>query len=239
MRMRKPLTITVLIALLGLSGLYAQQESITEYLAECQRKYGNDADLVNGEKYYYPYRQSEGTPFFFDEPRSSVITIREKEFAGQMLRYDILNQKLILDFKDIYGANSSLVLRNEWVEAFAFGEKIFVRMEGPEGVPGYYQLVTDGAIRCVYKWSKGQQLNLNSGVQSYYFTDASRDSYLVIGETFYAYRNNRSFLKAFDPELQKTVKQFMKQTKVKVNKASDSQIRHLVQYCNSLSNEDS
>jgi len=239
MRMRRTLTITVLIALLGLSGLYAQQQSITDYLAECLRKYGNDADLVNGEKYYYPYRQSEGTPFFFDEARSAVIRIKEKEFAGQQLRYDVFNQKLILDFMDIYGANSSLVLRDDWVEGFAFGEKVFVRMEGPGGVAGFYQLVTDGAIKCVYKWSKGQQLNLNSGVQSFYFTDASKDAYLVIGETFHAYRSNKSFLKAFDPELQKTVKQFMKQAKMKVNKASDSQIRHLVQYCNSLSNEDS
>ncbi|MEA3460359.1 MAG: hypothetical protein U9R49_00680 [Bacteroidota bacterium] len=237
--MRRPLTITVLTALLGLSGLYAQQESITDYLAECERKYGNDADLVNGEKYYYPYRQSEGTPFFFDDPHSSVIKIREKEFAGQLLRYDIFNQKLILDFMDIYGANSSLVLRNEWVEAFAFGEKNFIRMQGPEGETGFYQLVTNGTIKCVYKWSKDQLLNLTSGVQSYYFTDATKDSYLVIGGTYYAYRNNRTFLKAFNPELQKTVKQFMKQSRVKVNKAPDSQMRHLVHYCNSLSNEDS
>ena len=44
--MRKTLTITVLTALLGLSSLYSQQLSITEYLAECERKYGSDADLV-------------------------------------------------------------------------------------------------------------------------------------------------------------------------------------------------
>ena len=41
-----------MMALLGLPLLYAQQASLTNYLAECERKYGNDADLVNGEKYY-------------------------------------------------------------------------------------------------------------------------------------------------------------------------------------------
>lgn len=239
MYMRKPLTITVLAALLGLSNLYAQQASITEYLAECERKYGSDADLVNGEKYFYPYRQSEGDPFFFSDSRSAVIHIHDKEFAGQQLRYDVFNQKLILDFQDIYGASSSLVLRSEWVETFAFEEQNFVRMDGPEGEPEYFQLVSSGHISCVYKWSKAHVLNLNSGVQSYYFTESTKESYLVIEGKFYPYRSNKAFLKAFDPELQKSVKQFMKQAKLKVKKVPDVQIRHLVEYCNSLYNEDS
>ncbi len=232
--MRRTLTIAVLAALLGLSNLCAQQASIADYLAECERKYGSDADLVNGEKYFYPYRQSQGDPFFYSESRNAVILIHDKEFAGQQLRYDIFNQQLILDFQDIYGASSSLVLRSEWVEAFAFEIQNFVRMKGPEGNPEFFQMVSEGDISCVYRWSKNQQLNLGSGVQSYYFTKATKESYLVIGGKFYSYRSNKAFIKAFGPELQKSVKQFMKETKVKVNKAPDMQIRHLVEYCNSL-----
>lgn len=239
MRMRTPLIITVVVVLLGLPKLNAQQIAITDYLAECERKYGSDADLVNGEKYYYPYRQSQGDPFFFSESRSAVILIHNKEFEGQQLRYDVFNQKLILDFKDIYGSTSSLVLRNEWVEAFAFENQKFIRMDDPEGEPGFFQLVAGGHVSCIYEWSKDQLLNLNSGVQSYYFTEPKKESYLVIGGQFYPYRSNKSFLKAFDPERQKTVKQFMKQTKIKVNKAPDSQIRHIVEYCNTLFHEDS
>lgn len=239
MCMRKPLTITVLAALLGLSGLRAQQLSITDYLAECERKYGSDADLVNGEKYYYPYRQSDGNPFFFSESRPAKIRIHNKEFEGQQLRYDVFNQKLILDFKDIYGSTSSLVLRDEWVESFAFENQNFLRMKGPEGKSGYYQIVAGGYVKCVYAWSKDHLLNLNSGVQSYYFTEPIKDSYLVIDGQFYPFRSNKSFLKAFDPERQKTVKQFMKQSGVKLNKAPDSQVRHIVEYCNSLFHEDS
>jgi len=237
--MRRSLTISVLATILGLSNLLAQQSSITDYLAECERKYGSDADLVNGEKYFYPYRQSQGDPFFFSDSRSAVIRIHGKEFADQQLRYDVFNQKLILDFQDIYGASSSLVMRSEWVESFAFGEQEFVRMNGPDGEPEFFQLVTNGQISCIYRWSKDQLLNLTSGVQSYYFTEPIKESYLVIEGKFYSYRSNRAFLKVFDPELQKIIKQFMKQAKVKVNKAPDSQVRHLVEYCNSLYHEDS
>lgn len=239
MSMRKPLAVAVLMALLGLSGLYAQQSSLSEYLAECERKYGEDPDLVNGEKYYYPYRQSQGDPFFFSDSRRARILIHEKEFEGQLLRYDVFKQKLILDFLDIYGSTSSLVLRNEWVEEFAFENHKFIRMDGPEGEPGFFQLVAAGHVNCIYQWSKNHLLNLNSGVQSYYFTDPVKRSYLLIDGQFYPYKNNSSFLKAFDPEVQKMVKQFMKQSRVKVKKAPDSQIRHVLEYCNSLFHEDS
>jgi hypothetical protein len=237
--MRKSLTITMLIALFGLSGLYSQQISINDYLSECEKKYGKDADLVNGEKYFYPYRQADGDPFIYAESRSAVITIHEKEFQGQLLRYDIFNQKLVLDFKDLYGATSSLVLRNEWVESFVFENSHFMKMQGPDGNTGFFQIVTDGPVACVYKWSKSYLLNLTSGMQSYYFTEPMKESFLLIGGRFYSYRSNGTFLKVFDTEDQKLIRQFLRQSKIKVKNAPDSQIRHLVGYCNSLSHEDS
>ncbi len=78
---------------------------------------------LTGRNIFIPITQSEGDPFFFSEPRSAVIRIHEKEFEGQLLRYDVFNQKLILDFKDIYGATPAwfsemnglnhLLLRNQ------------------------------------------------------------------------------------------------------------------------------
>lgn len=238
MRMRKSLTFTLLLAFSGLTQILAQQLSITDYLAECERKYGSDTDLVNGEKYFYPYRNVMGNPFFFENSRKAVITIHEKEFDDQMLRYDIYNQKLILDYKDLYGASSSLVLRNEWVESFSFDDQRFVKMDGPDGKAGFFQVVNDGPITCVYRWSKNYQLNLTSGVQSYYFTEPVKEAYLVIDGHFHPYRNNSTFIKAFDTDTQKQIKQFMRQSRIKVKRAPDPQIRHLVEYCNSLSNED-
>ena len=240
MRMRKPLTIVLLLMAFGwLSDIKAQQQSITEYLAECERKYGSDANLVNGEKYFYPYTRSEGDPFFFSEPRQVAIRVHEKEFAGQQVRYDIFNQEVILDINNIYGGITSLVLRNEWVESFSFESHEFKKINGPGGKASYYQVIVDGPISCVYSWSKEYLMNLNSGVQSYYFTEAQKKSFLVINNTFFPYRNNKTFLKAFDSGQQKTIKLFMRQSKVKVNKSPDWQMRHLIEYCNTLSHEDS
>jgi hypothetical protein len=239
MYLRKNFILALFFLLPGLLNLCAQDLSITEYLSECERKYGSDADLVNGVKYYYPYRQSQGDPFFFSEARAAIITIQNKEFEGQQLRYDLFDQRLILDYKDIYGASSSLILRNEWVESFAFENHRFSKLQGPEGEECFFQVVSNGPISCVYKWNKSHLLNLASGVQSYYFTEAVKEPFLLIEGRFYPYRNNRTFLRVFKPDIQKTLKQFMSQGKINVKKASDSQVRHLVEYCNSLSNEDS
>ena len=235
--MIRTLTIALALGLLAGVNLFSQQTSITDFLAECARKYGSDADLVNGEKYFYPYAQSLGDPFLFTEPRNASITIHGKEFTGQKLRYDLFNQQLILDYTDLYGASASLVLRNEWVESFAFEDYVFKMMKGPDGKPAFFQVILDGPTACVYKWSKNYLLNLTSGVQSYYFTDPVKVSYLVIGGEFHLYKGNGAFVKVFSPEIQKAIKQFMRQGKIKVKKASDSQMRHLVEYCNSLSHE--
>lgn len=232
-------TLLMLMALGGLSELKAQPQSIMDYLAECERKYGSDANLVNGEKYFYPYGRSDGHPFIFEEAREAVIRIQEKEFDGQLVRYDIFNQQVILDYQDVYGSITSLVLRNEWVESFRFESHFFKRMVGPEGQEAFFQVLVDGPISCVYSWSKDYLLNLNSGVQSYYFTEPLKESFLVIEQEFFPFRNNRTFLKAFESEKQKTIKQFMRQSKIKVKKSPDWQMRHLIEYCNSLSHEES
>ena len=74
-------------------------------------------------------------------------------------------------------------------------------------------------------------------MQSYYFTEAAKKSFLVIDGAFFPYKSNGSFIKVFSADLQKPIKQFMRQEKIKVKTASDSQMRHLVEYCNALSHE--
>lgn len=237
LRMRSPLIILALSCLLGSLELKAQQPSITDFLAQCELKYGSDADLVNGEKYFYPYSQALGNPFFYPEARPAKISIQGKSFEDQLLRYDIFNQKLILDYTNLYGVSASLVLRTEWVEGFSFEGKKFKKLDGPDGKTDFFQLLGQGQIDCVYLWSKKYLLNLNSGEQSYYFTDPVRISYLRMDGLFHPYKGNKAFIKAFNPELRKGLKQFIKQSDINVKTASDAQMRHLLEYCNALSND--
>lgn len=232
--MTKKYTIGILLIFLGVAGMNTWGQSIIEYLAECDMKYGSDADLINGEKYFYPYSQVDGHPFLSFEAQETDLRIREKDFEGQLIKYDIFNQLLVLEFKDLYGSTSSLVLRNEWVESFHLDHQLFINLEGPGGELGFHQVVHQGSISCYYAWSKDYQLNQNSGAQSYYFTDPIKKSFLLVGGEYYPFKNNRTFLKSFSKDQRKAIKLFMNQSKIKVNKSPESQMRHLLEYCNSL-----
>jgi hypothetical protein len=239
MHMKKKMAPVIILILLGFSGGMGYGQSLTEYLEECELKYGSDADLVNGEKYFYPYSSAEGDPFFHTGSDLVTLIVKGKEFPGQSLRYDIYNQLLVLDYKDVYGGTTSLVLRNEWVESFYSGTMLFKGFNDPEGVFGFYQVLMEGRVSCIYKWSKEYQLNLNSGQQNYYFTEGQKSAFLLIEDQFYPFKSTRSFLKAFDEIHQKEVKQFIRQSKINLRNTPDSQMRHLIEFCNSLPHEDS
>ena len=239
MCMRRRISFLIFIVLLCFGGGFAFGQSLTDYLIECERKYGSDVDLVNGEKYFYPFSSSDGDPFFFSGSESSKIRIKGKEFEEQSLRYDIYNNLLVLDYKDVYGGTTSLVLRNEWVESFSLGSFQFKGLTGPEGDLNFFQVIMESRVSCLYRWSKEYQLNLNSGVQNYYFTESKKEAFLYIANEFYSFKSTRSFLQAFNDEDQKAIKQFIRQAKINVKKSTDSQIRHLIEYCNSLPHDDS
>lgn len=218
---------------------WTQEASLVNYLAECERKFGSDADLVNGEKYFYPYSQTDGDPYLGTAGQAADIHIRGKEFLSQDIKYDILNQYLILSYPDLYGATTSIILRNEWVESFSIGSRTFTRIEGPEGNKEFFQEIYRGKVSCYYKWSKEYQLNLSSGVQSYFFTDPKKESFIVVDKKFQQFRNNRSFIKVFSGDQQKAVKNHLRQTRLRVKGSSDHQMFNLVEFCSSLLNETS
>jgi len=223
--------------LTGLIPLAGQEKPLLDYLAEVSGKYGSDADLVNGEKYFYPYSRAEGTPFLYPSQQPARLGIKGKEFTDQKVKYDIYNQQLVLEYTDSYGSFNNLVLRIEWVDYVDFGGMLFKKLTGPEGTDAYLQVIYEGVISCYYRWSKLYQLSLNSGVQNYYFTEPTRESYVYMDGVFVAYRNNRSFLKAFEKTERKRIKQHLKEHKLKVKQASTIQMAGIIEFCESIDNE--
>lgn len=217
--------------------LWSQDRVPAEILAGYEEKYGNDPCLVNGEKYYYPYSRSEGDPFLEPSPKQATLHISGEVFEGQTIRYDIYNQYLVLEYVDAYGATSSLVLRDELVEAFSYEGRLFKKMKGPEGKERFFQVVFEGPVSCYFLWGKEYRLDLRSGTRNYYFTEPERKAYLVMDHRFHSYRNNRSFSRIFGKEYRKLIRQYMRQHQIRIREATGRQMFPLMEYCNSLINE--
>ncbi len=105
--MKRELTFLILMVLLSIAGGRAYGQSLSDYLTDCERKYGSDADLVNGEKYFYPYSSSDGDPFFFSGSESSEIRIKGKDFESydldsfQKIMYKYLNMTPAWSFETL------------------------------------------------------------------------------------------------------------------------------------------
>lgn len=226
------LTLIIFVFIPGLS----IGQSLENYIADLQKIYGSDAALVNGEKYYYPYNSQAGDPFLNRREQKATIWIMDRVFEDQILRYDIYNQYLVLEYEDRFGGNNNLVLRKEWVRSFTLGDRFFRKMEGPEGEAGFFQEIFADSLSCYYYWKKDYLLKLTSGVQSYYFTEPIREAYLLINGHFYHFRNNSGFISTFDKNIRKPVKDYIRQNHVKMKKVSDREMHDLVKYCNTLLN---
>ncbi|HER09811.1 MAG TPA: hypothetical protein ENO20_12970 [Bacteroides sp.] len=229
--------LAAVICFSGYQPLWSQGRSLAAQLEQYDQKYGNDPRLVNGEKYYYPYTRSQGDPFLEPSPRKTTLHIGGNVFEDQEIRYDIYNQLLVLEYKDVYGATSSLVLPGARVEAFSDDRRSFKKMEGPEGKERFFQVIHEGPVSCCYSWKKEYRLDATSGAGDYYFTEPVREAYLVWGHAFYNYRGNRSFNRVFDTENKKLIRQFMRRHHINVRSASESQMQSLMEYCNAITDE--
>lgn len=234
---KKP--IYALLLLLLFSPLRAQetgQDSQDDIRAMAEKKYGLTADLINGEKYYYPYWADSGDPFFpSGENNTASIVIRGKVFENRELRYDICNQIIVLDYTEMSGASASIALRNEWVDQFLLGDKLFMKYLNEDGQEQFAQLIYEGRVSCVYFWEKLYSPDLKNGEMHYKFSDPIRNAAIIrTGETR-PFRSKKSFLKCFPKEQQAGIKSYLREKGVKFKKADDGQMKDLLEFINQAS----
>jgi len=226
------------LLLIKLSALSAQNPSITSYggireLAE--KQYGPDPDLLNGRKYNFIYRSAEGNPFF-EVPGvvSSNIQIKGKLYVDQRIRFDIYNQLIILEFKDVSGARSSIVLNDEVVDYFTLGYLHFKKFSGKDGLERFGQLVYLDSISCIYFWKKDYLSELEDGQRYYRFSGPVRDAVIISGAQIKAYGNKKSFLKCFQKRDRKKIKSRMREERINPRKANVLEMQSLLKYINQL-----
>ncbi len=201
-----------------------------------ESQYGPDLDLLNGRKYNFTYRSARGNPFF-EAPgaNSAAIQIKGKLYENQSIRFDIYQQLLILDFIDLSGGNSSIVLNDEVVDQFTLGEVHFRKFSDKNGLKRFGQVVYLDRISCVYFWKKKYLSELKEEQKNYRFSGPLRDAVIISNGQVRAYKNKSSFLKCFGQGDRKKIKLFMREQLINPRKANDLEMQRLMKYINQLS----
>ena len=231
--------IYALLLLLLFSPLKSQEAGHTSYdeiREDAENKYGPIAELINGEKYYYPYWADSGDPFFLlGESKGATIVIRGEVFENRNIRYDIYNQFIVLDYTDVSGAPASIALRNEWVDEFLIGDRPFKKYPNEDGAIRFAQAVYEGEVSCVYFWEKLYVPDLQNGEKHYKFLDPERNASIIIAGETRPYKSKKSFLKCFPKAQQAGIKSYLREKGVKFKKASDGEMKVLLEFINQSS----
>lgn len=211
----------------GLSG-----DEISNYT---EKQYSPYTALINGEKYYYPYRLAMGNPFFpVNEHNKALVRINERVYENQEIKYDIYNHLVVLEFDDINGASKSIILRNEWLDYFILGNSLFRKFQDEQGSERFGQVIYEGNITCFYFWMKSYQLNTRSGESLYSFSDPIRHSFILINGESRPYTGRHSFLKCFSVKYRPQIKTYLKKNRVRIRRASDADMRLLMEFINQI-----
>ncbi len=206
-----------------------------------------DPILYNGKLYSYSTsNQIKGTPFLFENQNQSDknnvvvgdLKIKNQTYPHLLLNYDIYNQKLVMKFDFPQGGQKIIEVSDAWLQSFSIKKKQFSYLKAPSGDYEIFQNIGSSETQILYYWTKRIEMNSSINDSYYYYVKAQKAMYLRNQNQFLKFTNNRNFTKLLDKRIYKKIKTYLKQNKIKVQKASDTQMLELINFFNSLKPND-
>lgn len=161
-------------------------------------------------------------------------TIRGKTYNNLMLNYDIFNQQLILEYKNIIGAANLIIISDAWLESFSYNGLNFEIISSQDTLKRIFQVLGLGSNRILYYWKKNLKLDGLQGSKNYIFFAEKKEMNLYSDNRVLRFWNNRTFCSLFDSEKKIAIKEFLHKNHVNVKKAPDHSMTELILYCNTL-----
>ncbi len=219
------------IILFFLSGKLVSQDAFQEM----DRVYGLDQLLFNGEKYTYFLPGGTGGNQYLSSADfvAGEVIIRGKRYEGISLNYDIYNQQLLLQYTDETGASNIIGISKAWLESFSLDGRKFISLS-PDKAPVIYQVLGDGPLFILYYWWKDLKLDNSTGGSNFVFSPPKKYQYVLIDDKLRSYGNKRSFISLFDPVHQDEIRNYIKDHRIIMKKASDEAMTELIDYIGKL-----
>ncbi|MCF8225298.1 MAG: hypothetical protein K9J30_05425 [Bacteroidales bacterium] len=211
------------------------EESFFKIYELARERTGDNPLLKNGIYYENLYLNAKGNPFFVaDKFFQGSVTYRNTLYEDVMLKYDIFNQDLIIRHDEENVVTQS-ILSHEFVSEFTINGLIFKNLSMDPSEKGYYQLVADDShLSCFYFWYKSRNESHEGKYKIYVFSDNQKRKYLQIENQLFIYRNNRNFVRSFPEASRSRIKNYLKNNRINVRKADDSQMQELIGFCDPL-----
>lgn len=245
------MTRTVILMLIFFSGLspkysYSQsgnsdinERSAINYVAGIYAEsISEQAGLYDGPEYTgYPYRLSEGIPFFL----SNDLTTGDVHYNGMLyknvpMQYDIVKDELLVQYFDKI---SMISLHSDKVSSFTIFSQPFVRIDTAtarvNNIPsGFYNQIYRGKSEVLVKRSKSSLKSIVSGSLSTVILKQKNDLYILKDGKYYRINNEKSAVSVLDN--MKEVQQPLKQSKIKFRREPEKALVLMVSAYDKLKN---
>jgi len=200
--------------------------------------YGFDPVLYNGRHYrYQPPTGATGNQYLFTSGfEQGCIAVRGKSYCNLALNYDLLNQALLLKYKNQAGANVVIEIPDAWLEYVRIGYMCMEPARRQDGQSALCQVIGSGPVKVRYYRRKELVLDNVYGSPVYVFTEPVREQFVFILGQEYPYHKNREFVRAFDASVQIKIGNYLKSNNIKLRKATDDVVADLVEYCHTQVN---
>lgn len=232
--------IILLLILAFVNGLYAHcqepptstTQSINEIKQYTIELLGKDPLLVNGIRYNHGYSRVKGDPFLPGGKQKGTIVVDGVPYKNQDIRFDILNNELILNYETSSESAESIVLTKHWIDQFSLGEMVFRKGILSLDSSRFVQVIYTGKVSCYMDWEKEIILGKAEDIQPYFFSDPLRQGILDIRDSQETFRSRRSFIIQFEKKNRKMIRNYMRAHRIRFRKANTGELRDLLIFIN-------
>lgn len=186
---------------------------------------------IKGSLHQEGYEPGEGHPFFGEISwRTGILGQGPQAHKNQVLRYDLLNDRLLLQHFSFSGSHA-INLNKQVFSSFTMDGHSFYYLDASNSDPeisenGYYERAYDGSeIELWVKWKKYYTERSQGGGE---YT-SKNNNYLKRGDTFYEISNKKSILRAF-PGSEEKLKAYMRKEKMVIHKGNVDQLVGLIKH---------
>lgn len=215
------------------------QQQISDVLSNANQVYGPDEMLENGRLYVPDHPKAQGNPYLIDtEWMFTKLIVAGDIFDDVQIKYNVNHEQIILKKGNLkQESHIPIILNNNFIDSFNAGDQYFVNLKSMpfiDELSGFGELIYKGRIIFFIKYHKEFLTQYSQSNQYGAYSKLNSDYYLLDNEKLTPLNTKGAFLKYFEPH-KKVIKKYIRQNKIRYNKATSSQLYELIKYCDEIS----
>lgn len=196
-----------------------------EYAELILQSYGLDQTLVNGFQYFNRFAGCRGVPYFgsvgFAE---GEITIAGEVYGDVRIRYNLVSQRLELEYRSPYLGYNWMETVSDHIESFRLLGYHFLRLDLEGEGALFYQVIETGSFTCYIHWERELQPVQNDQVYTHEFTRAEPRFLVLMEEELKEVRNRGDFRSLFPEDNQKEINRLLRKNKFHIQRATPEEM---------------